>query len=94
MKPYRLYSADGVARPSPRRSGRFAAPPPDLTPTNIMLYILMGVGGCFLIPVHVLMGPELRDRFRSQLLIFWRICVSTHKFVGETPTGPYPAMVP
>ena len=93
MKPYRLYSADGVARPSSRRSGRFAAPP-DLTPMNIMLYILMGVGGCFLIPVHVLMGPELRNRFRSQLLIFGRICVSTHKFVGETPTEPYPAMVP
>ena len=54
----------------------------------------MGVGVCFLIPVHVLMGAELRNRFRSQLLIFWRICVSTHKFVGETPTEPYPAMVP
>ena len=91
MKPYRLYSADGVARPSPRHS---ASPPKDLTFTNIILYILMGVGGCFLIPVHVLMGAELRNRFRSQLLIFWRICVSTHKFVGETPTEPYPAMVP
>ena len=91
MKPYRLYNADGVARPSPRRS---ASPPKDLTFTNIILYILMGVGRCFLIPVHVLMGPELRNRFRSQLLIFLRICVSTHKFVDETPTEPYPAMVP
>ena len=59
MKPYRLYNAEGGGGVG--RQGPSTQPRPAIPPTSILLYILMGGAGRFLILVQVLMGPELRN---------------------------------
>ena len=63
MKPHRLYNAEGEGGGAP--GPRHPATPSYHPYEHIILYTLMGGEGRFLIRVHVFMGPELRNAFRS-----------------------------